>query len=140
MPTKLQPPIAKIIPKELEKHGDVRIDNYYWLNDRENPEVIDYLNKENEYYQKSTEHTKQFQGILFEEMKARIKEDDQQVTYYYNSYQYITRFEIGKVYPIYAKKKESFEAKDEIFFDCKEIAKDFAYFNITVLSVSDDNK
>ena len=99
MATKINPPIAKIIPKELEKHGDVRIDNYYWLNDRENPEVIDYLNKENEYYQKSTEHTKPFQAILFEEMKARIKEDDQSVPYFYNGYWYITRYEIGKGMP-----------------------------------------
>ena len=140
MATKINPPIAKIIPKELEKHGDVRIDNYYWLNDRENPEVIDYLNKENEYYQKSTEHTKPFQAILFEEMKARIKEDDQSVPYFYNGYWYITRYEIGKGYPIYARKRQSLEAKEEILFDCNELAKDFVYFNMTGLSVSDDNK
>lgn len=140
MSTELQPPIAKIKPKSLEKHGDVRIDNYYWLNDRENPEVIDYLNKENEYYQKSTAHTKQFQTILFEEMKARIKEDDQSVPYFYNGYWYITRFEIGKGYPIYARKKQSLEAEEEILFDCNEMAKDHAYFKLTGLSVSDDNK
>ena len=58
---KLQPPVAKIIPTELEKFGDVRIDNYFWLNDRENPEVIDYLNKENDYYQQMTAHTQDFQ-------------------------------------------------------------------------------
>lgn len=140
MAKKIVPPIAKIIPKTLEKHGDVRIDNYYWLNDRENPEVIDYLNKENDYYQKSTAHTKQFQAILFEEMKARIKEDDQSVPYFYNGYWYITRFEIGKGYPIYARKKESLEAEEEILFDCNEMAKDHAYFKLTGLSVSDDNK
>jgi len=140
MPKKIVPPIAKIIPKTLEKHGDVRIDNYYWLNDRENPEVIDYLNKENDYYQKSTAHTKQFQAILFEEMKARIKEDDQSVPYFYNGYWYITRFEIGKGYPIYARKKQSLEAEEEILFDCNEMAKDHAYFKLTGLSVSDDNK
>ncbi|HQA74418.1 S9 family peptidase [Flavobacterium sp.] len=140
MAKKIVPPIAKIIPKTLEKHGDVRIDNYYWLNDRENPEVIDYLNKENDYYQKSTAHTKQFQAILFEEMKARIKEDDQSVPYFYNGYWYITRFEIGKGYPIYARKKQSLEAEEEILFDCNEMAKDHAYFKLTGLSVSDDNK
>ncbi|MGV9002724.1 S9 family peptidase [Flavobacterium sp.] len=140
MSKKIQPPIAKIIPKELEKHGDVRLDNYYWLNDRENPEVIDYLNQENEYYQQSTAHTKQFQAILFEEMKARIKEDDQSVPYFYNGYWYITRFEIGKGYPIYARKKESLEAKEEIIFNCNEMAKDFSFFNMAGLSVSDDNK
>ena len=86
MSTELHPPIAKIIPHQLEKHGHIRTDNYYWLNDRENPEVIDYLNKENEYYQKSTEHTKAFQKDLFEEMKARIKEDDESYPYFYNGY------------------------------------------------------
>ena len=70
MSDKIVPPVAKIVPKTLEKHGDKRIDNYYWLNERENPEVIDYLNKENEYYQKSTAHTKQFQDELFLEMKS----------------------------------------------------------------------
>jgi len=82
----IQPPIAKIIPKQLEKHGDVRTDNYYWLNERENPEVIDYLNKENKYYQKSTAHTKQLQDDLFAEMKSRIKENDSSVPYFYNEY------------------------------------------------------
>ena len=91
----------------LEKHGDKRIDPYYWLNDRENPEVIDYLNKENEYYEKMTAHTKAFQKDLFEEMKSRIKEDDESVPYFYNGYYYITRFEKGKDYPIYARKKGS---------------------------------
>ena len=95
-------PIAKIIPKKLKKHNDIRIDNYYWLNDRENPEVIDYLNKENEYYNEMTSHTKNFQKQLFEEMKARIKEDDESVPYFYNEYFYITRFEKGQDYPIYS--------------------------------------
>ena len=99
---KILPPVAKIIPKTLEKFGDERIDNYFWLNDRENPEVIDYLNKENAYYQKMTAHTKAFQKELFEEMKSRIKEDDESVPYLYNGYYYITRFETGKNYPIYS--------------------------------------
>ena len=118
----IQPPIAKIIPFELEKHGNVRIDNYYWLNDRENPEVIDYLNKENEYYQKSTEHTKQFQKELFEEMKARIREDDESVPYFYNGYFYITRFEIGKDYPIHSRKKGNLDAPEEILFERAQIS------------------
>ena len=86
------PPIAKVIPKKLKKHNNIRIDNYFWLNDRENPEVIDYLNKENDYYSQQTAHTKDFQNELFEEMKSRIKEDDESVPYFYNEYFYITRF------------------------------------------------
>ena len=140
MSDKIQPPVAKIIPKTLEKHGDKRIDNYYWLNERENPEVIAYLNKENEYYQKSTAHTKQLQEELFLEMKGRIKEDDSSVPYLYNGYYYITRFEKGKDYPIYSRKKGSLEAKEEIMFDCNEMAKGHAYFNLSGISVSEDNK
>ncbi len=135
-----EPPIAKVIPFSIEKHGTTRIDNYYWLNDRENPEVIDYLEKENRYYQEATTHTKDFQNELFEEMKSRIKEDDQSVPYFYNGYYYITRFEKGKDYPIYARKKGSLEAAEEIMFDCNEYAKGHTYFQMVGLSVSEDNK
>ncbi|PZX93092.1 oligopeptidase B [Flavobacterium aquariorum] len=136
----IQPPIAKIIPKKLKKHNEIRIDNYYWLNDRENPEVIDYLNQENAYYQAKTAHTKDFQKVLFEEMKSRIKEDDQSVPYLYNGYYYITRFEKGKDYPIYSRKKESLSAKEEILFDCNEMAMGKPYFQLGALSISPDNK
>jgi oligopeptidase B len=140
MSDKIQPPVAKIVPKILEKHGDKRIDNYYWLNERENPEVIEYLTKENEFYQKSTAHTKALQDDLFLEMKARIKEDDSSVPYLYNGYYYITRYETSKDYPIYARKKGSLEAVEEIMFDCNEMAKGQSYFNLSGISVSEDNK
>jgi oligopeptidase B len=135
-----RPPLAKIIPTTLEKFDDVRTDNYFWLNDRENPEVIDYLNKENQYYQEMTEHTKAFQKELFEEMKARIKEDDQSVPYLYNGYYYITRFETGNDYPIYSRKKASLSANEEIMFNCNELAKGHKYFQLGGLSVSSDNQ
>lgn len=133
-------PIAKIIPKILEKHGDKRTDNYYWLNDRENPEVIDYLNNENDYYNKMTASTKDFQKDLFTEMKSRIKEDDQSVPYFYNGYFYITRVEKDKDYPIYARKKETLSAEEEILFDCNELAKGKSFFQLNNLAVSTDNK
>lgn len=136
----IEPPVAKIIPTELEKFGDVRVDNYFWLKDRENPEVIDYLHKENNYYQKMTAHTQEFQKELFEEMKARIKEDDESVPYLYNGYYYITRFETGKDYPIYSRKKESLSAKEEIMLDCNELAKGKKYFKLSGLSISEDNQ
>jgi oligopeptidase B len=140
MPEMIQPPIAKIIPKKLKKHKEIRVDNYFWLNDRENPEVIDYLNQENAYYQAKTAHTKDFQVTLFEEMKSRIKEDDQSVPYLYNGYYYITRFEKGQDYPIYSRKKESLSANEEILFNCNEMAKDKPYFQLGALSISPDNK
>jgi len=140
MSKSLQAPIATIKPKILEKHGDKRTDNYFWLNERENPEVIDYLNKENDYYSAMTADTKQFQADLFEEMKARIKEDDESVPYLYNGYYYITRYETGKDYPIYSRKKGSLEAKEEILFDCNVLAEGKTFFQLGGLSVSPDNK
>jgi oligopeptidase B len=136
----ISPPLATVKPKTLEKHGDVRTDNYYWLNERENPEVIEYLNKENAYYNAMTADQKQFQKDLFEEMKGRIKEDDSSVPYFYNGYYYITRYEKGKDYPIYARKKGSLDAKEEILFDCNEMAKGHAYFQLGGLNISEDNK
>lgn len=135
----VQQPIAKKIPKELTIHNDVRIDNYYWLNDNNNPDVIEYLNAENAYTKQIMLHTEDFQKQLFEEMKGRIKEDDTTVPYKLNGYWYITRYEKGKDYPIYIRKKESLEADEEILFDCNEMAKGFAYFNLGSISVSPDN-
>lgn len=140
MQENIQAPKAKEIPKTLKKHKETRIDNYFWLNDRENPEVIDYLNKENEYYQKMTVHTKGFQESLYEEMKGRIKEDDSSVPYFYNGYFYITRFETGQDYPIFSRKKGSLSAEEEILFNCNELAKSHAYFKLGGLSISPDNK
>lgn len=140
MSTDLLAPKAKVIPKSLEKHKDIRIDNYFWMNERENPEVIDYLNQENAYYNSMTAHTKDFQKDLFEEMKGRIKEDDQSVPYLYNGYYYITRFEIGQDYPIYSRKKGSLSANEEILFNCNDLAKGHSFFQLGGLSVSPDNK
>lgn len=136
----MQPPIANIIPHILKTHNEERVDNYYWLNNRENPEVIDYLNQEKAFYEHSTSDTKVFQKSLFEEMKARIKEDDASVPYYYNGYFYCTRFEKGKDYPIHTRKKGSLDAKEEILFNCNEMAVGFAFFNLSGISISDDNK
>ena len=110
------PPKAKKIAEKLEFHGDVRIDDYYWMNNRENPDVIDYLKRENEYNEKMTAHTKEFQEKLFEEMKSRIKEDDKSVPYKLNGYWYLTRFEKGYDYPIYSRKKDSLDAPVEVIF------------------------
>ena len=139
MTKEIQTPVAKIIPKKLSKHNDVRIDNYYWLNDRRDPEVIDYLNQENEYYRAMTSHTKDFQKSLFDEMKARIKEDDESVPYFYNGYWYITRTEKDKDYPIYARKKTSLTATEEILFDCNEMAAGKKYFQLSGMAISPDN-
>jgi oligopeptidase B len=136
----IKAPIAERIEKKLEIHGDIRIDNYYWLNDKENPKVIDYLNAENEYYELKTAHTKKFQEDLFLEMKSRIKEDDESVPYKKNNFYYLTRFEKGKQYPVFSRKKENLSAKEEVLFDVNILAKGHDYFKLSGLSVSPNNK
>lgn len=136
----IQAPRAKKIAKELKIHGDVRIDNYFWMNQREDPEVIAYLEAENEYNDKMTAHTKEFQKQLFEEMKSRIKEDDESVPYKLNGYWYITRFEKGYDYPVYSRKKTSLDAPEEVMFNVNEMAKGFDYYSLGGLNVTPDNK
>jgi oligopeptidase B len=144
-------PSAHKIPKKLEKHGDVRIDDYFWMRltdaqklaeekDEHTTKVVDYLNSENDYFEEVTGHTKNFQESLFQEMKGRIKEDDASVPYKDNGYFYITRHETGKQYPIFSRKKESLEAKEEILFDVNEMAKGFDYYQLGGLNISEDNK
>ena len=135
----IQPPKAEKIPKTLSKHGDERIDHYYWLNQRENQKVINYLEAENEYYAQKTAHYKSTTEDLFQEMKSRIKEDDESVPYKYNGYWYITKYETGKDYPIYVRKKETLDAKEELLFDCNQMAEGQDYFKLVGLSVSPDN-
>ncbi len=133
-------PRLKKIPVKLEKHGDVRTDDYFWLRERENPEVLDYLTRENIYNDEMTAHTKELQENLFQEVKKRIKEDDSSVPYKLNGYWYITRFEKGKDYPIYSRKKETLEAPEEILFDVNEMAEGHDYYRLSGISVSPNNK
>ena len=86
--TSTQAPTVEQIPYQLKEHGDIRVDNYYWMKERDNPEVIDYLERENDYFNKMTAETDTFREDLFEELKSRIKEDDESVPYFYNGYWY----------------------------------------------------
>ena len=135
----ITPPIAKKNPKTLVIHDDERVDNYYWMNDREDEEVIAHLKLENAYKDSLMAHTDDFQKTLFEEMKGRIKEDDSSVPYKNNGYWYITRFETGQQYPIYSRKKERLDAAEDIMFNGNEMAKGHDYFQLGGLSVSPDN-
>lgn len=140
MSTKTSFPIAAKHPHVLKAHDQERIDPYYWMNERENPEVIKYLNAENSYYQEVTAHTKPMQEALYVEMKARIKEDDTSVPYFYNGYYYITRFEKDKDYPIYSRKKGNLTAEEEIMFDCNVLAEGQAFFHLRGINISEDNQ
>ena len=144
-------PVATKEATKLEKHGDVRIDDYFWMRlsdeqknaikkDAQTQKVVSYLEEENAYYEEVTKLTKPFQEELFEEMKGRIKEDDSSVPYKDNGYFYITSYKIGNQYPIYSRKKENLEAKEEVLFNVNEMAKDFDYYQLGGLNISNDNK
>ncbi|RDV15276.1 S9 family peptidase [Pontibacter diazotrophicus] len=135
-----QPPVAKKIPKELTTHGDTRIDNYYWMNQREAPEVIAYLNAENEYTEQRLEHTVALQEKLYKEIVGRIKQNDESVPFKDDGYWYYTRYEEGKEYPIYARKKGTLEAPEEVMVNANERAEGQSYYSAAGMNVSPNNQ
>lgn len=144
-------PIAEKKAKELEKHGDVRTDDYYWMKlsdaqkeaetkDEQTQKVLDYLNEENAFQKATMKHTEEFQTQLYDEMVARVDQTDQSVPVKVNGYWYYSRYEEGQDYPYHCRKKESLEADEEIMLNGPEMGKDKSYFAIGGRSVSEDNK
>lgn len=132
----IKPPVAKVVPERLDKHGHARIDNYYWLRERDNPEVIKYLAAENEYTSALMAHTGELQATLFKEFKARIKQTDTSVPYRKDDYFYYTRMEEGKNYPLHCRKKGSLEAPEEIMLDVNRVAEGHTFCSVSGLQVS----
>lgn len=137
---RIEPPVAKRIPKYDTLFGDVRVDYYYWLRDRENPEVIEYLRAENKYTEKIMADTKRLRERLFKELKSHIKETDESVPVKYGDYYYYTRYEEGKQYPIYCRKKGSLEANEEVYLDVNQLAKGKEYFRVSSLTLSPNHQ
>lgn len=144
----LAPPVAEKRPDTLTGN---RIDNYYWMKlteeqksaeqkDEVTTKVINYLNSENDYLKAKLKHTETLQEKLYNEIVGRIKQTDESVPYRLNGYWYYTRFEEGKEYPIYCRKKGTLEAAEEILLNVNEMAKGHSYYSIAGLRVSEDNK
>lgn len=133
-------PKAKKIDKILEMHGDRRVDPYFWLNERDNPEVISYLEAENQYCDAQMEDTEELQQQLFDEMKARYKEDDESLPYFFNKYWYLVRFEVGKEYPIFGRKLNSLVNPEELLLDVNQLAENESYMEVGSVAVSPDNR
>jgi oligopeptidase B len=133
-------PVAQKSPKEFIMHGDKRVDEYYGLNQRTDPKVLEYLKSENAYLDTMLSATKPFQENLFKELKGRIKEKDESLPYKDNGYWYYTRFEEGKQYPIFCRKKETLEAPEEILLEQNKMAEGFKYYAIGGRVVSDNNQ
>ena len=150
-------PVAEKIKKELTIHGHTRIDNYYWLNQRDDKKVLAYLNAENEYTDKSLAHTKDLQGKIFDEIVGRIKKTDTSVPFKEDAYYYYTRYTEGMEYPIHSREPElnhsnmiqailkdldagKKRAKEEIMLDVNKMAEGFDYFDVAGLEVSSNNE
>jgi len=133
-------PRAEKINKIMTMHNHERVDEFYWLNERENPKVIDYLNAENDYRDSYMEKYKGLENELFEEIKSRIKEDDSSVPYLDNGYYYYTRYEKGKQYPIYCRKKDNLNNPEEILIDANKMSQGHEYFRIGGIDISPNNK
>lgn len=134
-----QEPRADKLPVQLEKHDDIRVDEYFWMNQREDPKVIDYLNSENAYRESMMAHTVDFQSSLYDEMVGRIKQDDESVPYLLDEYYYYSRFREGDQYPLFCRKKGSLEAEEEVMLDVNELAQGHSYYKVGGVSVRPDS-
>jgi len=135
-----EPPKAKKVPHSLVNHGQARVDDYYWLKDRKNPDVTAYLKAENAYAAAAMKHTVKLQENLFKEMKGRIKEDDSTVPFKYGGYYYYKTYKTGLEYPVYARKKGSLGAAEEVLLDVNEVAKGKAFCQVRFPSIRPDHK
>lgn len=134
------PPTAKKVPHKTELHGETLVDEYFWLRDKTNPEVIKHLEAENAHAATVMKATDALQGKLYKEYLSRIKQTDLSVPYRKNGYHYYTRTQEGKQYPIYCRKKGSLDATEEVLLDGNELAKGHKFFSVGGLEVSDDGQ
>jgi len=132
-------PIAKKDPVISNEHAIERTDNYFWLRERENPDVIAYLNSENEYAEKKLGDVSAFRNSLFEEIKGRIAQTDVSVPYQSNGYMYYTRYEEGNEHPFYCRKQLGSEA-EEVMLDVNKLASEYAYYQVGSTDVSPNNE
>jgi len=136
----LNPPVAEIIPRTDTLHGEIRVDDYYWLRERDNPEVLNYLEAENQYTEAMMRHTRGLQKKLFKEMKKRIKETDVSVPYKIRDYRYYHRNEEGLQYPIYCRKKMNTDSSEETILDQNKLAEGHFYCKIGIFKISPNQK
>lgn len=133
-------PVARVEPHEMTIHGHTRVDNYYWLNQRENPEVIAYLEAENAYLAEVMQDTEALQTELFDEMVGRIKKDDASAPYEKNGYWYYTRFVEGGEYALHCRRPGSMDGPEEILLDGNAMGADEGFFSLRGVNVSPDTK
>lgn len=134
------PPAAKVVPQTFEEHGVQRVDNYYWLKDRSDPDVVRYLSAENDYTSAFMKHTEPLQQQLFDEMKARLKETDLTVPYRVGDFVYYRRTIEGMQYPMLCRRPAAHEAPEQVILDMNALALRHDYFNVGAAAVSPDQR
>jgi oligopeptidase B len=134
------PPVARVVPKTDTLHGDVRVDNYFWLRDRANPDVISYLEAENRYADTAMAATRALQETLYQEILGRLKQTDLSVPERRGPYMYYSRTEQGKQYPIFARRRGGMDAPEEVIFDENQMAEGKRYYSLGAFSVSPDHR
>ncbi|NMC43271.1 MAG: S9 family peptidase [candidate division Zixibacteria bacterium] len=134
------PPVAPVIPKIDTVFGEVRVDNYYWLRERDNPQVTAYLEAENRYTEAVMKPTEGLQEKLFEEMRGRLKETDMSVPIKVDSFYYYHRLEEGQQYGVYCRRLKSLDAPEEVLLDENTAAAGYGYYNVGNLTVSHDHR
>ncbi|MFK7961164.1 MAG: S9 family peptidase [Phycisphaerales bacterium] len=133
------PPRADQRPVELTMHGDVRVDEYYWLRERENPEVIAHLEAENAYLKAVMAPTESLQETLYEELVGRMRQDDSTVPVRHGAYWYFTRYEEGQSYPIHARTHRTLDAPEEVLLDVNQMAEGHGFFSVGTRQPSPDH-
>jgi oligopeptidase B len=123
-----EPPVVEQRPHTLEKHGDTRVDPYFWLRNRDDKDVIAYLEAENEYFRQQMAPLATLREQLFQEIKGRINQDDSTVPYQLGEYYYYRRYEEGLQYPIFARKFKSLDSKEQILLNVNQLAKGHAFY------------
>jgi oligopeptidase B len=132
----VKPPVAPPRPVELVCHGVTRVDPYFWLNRRDDPQVLAHLQAENDWTDAVMAHTEELQETLFEEIRGRIQEDDASVPYLLNGFWYYTRYEAGREYPIYARRPGSLQAPEQVMLDVNELASGHGFYQVGGWDVS----
>ncbi len=137
--SRMDAPVARVVPQSSVVHGLTRVDDYAWLRERTNPDVITYLQLENAYTEGMTEHTARLRDRLYEEMKGRIKETDEGVPMPHDAYVYYSKTYEGKQYSVHCRKLKGDDSSEQVILDQNELAEGHAYFRLSNMRVSPDH-
>jgi oligopeptidase B len=135
----LAPPVARVVPRVDRVHGELRVDDYFWLRDRSDPAVVAYLEAENRYTASVMRHTESLQEQLYQEMRGRIKETDLSVPERVDDYFYYSRTEAGGQYPILCRRHGE-DGSEEVLLDQNPLAAGHPYFRLGASEVSPDHR